>query len=278
MDYKQRIVFRDDEHKKLIMFLDEQGIEYEHDVSLSLIVIEMLESNKYWTEINRHLVKNKIVPYTEVVYTKEEMEQAEWLAVRSKWRWEYPQPAGDGSYQRFTYSEENYCRECGSGLAQINSFRVKKTPKWSKKNFLMLNWIEDELFLSDNAAGVLSNSSLNGFDFIDVVNSKTLIKLSDINQLKINNILSPGLVDQDNTIREAIKCKKCGITKYALTGRGLVYKNSIFCNKHDIVKSFEVFGWGHAAPRTIFISQKFYKIIISNGLDKNLIFEPIKTV
>jgi hypothetical protein len=278
MDFKQRIVFRDDEHKKLVEFLDEQKIKYEHDTSTSLIVLKILESNKFWPEINKYLVSNKMVPYTEGIYSKEEMKQAEWFTIRSKWRWEYPQPADDGSYQHITYSEKNYCDECGSGLVQIDGFRVKKTPKWSKKNFLMLNWIDDELFLSDNAKIILSNSNLRGFEFIDVVKFKTDSKLDDINQLKVNEVLSPGLVNQDNTIREIIKCKKCGVVKYAITGRGLVYKKSVFRGDVDIVNSFEVFGWGHAAPRGILVNQKFYQVITSNYLDKNLEFEPIKLI
>ena len=278
MDYKQRIVFRDDEHKKLIKFLDEQKIKYEHDASISLIVLEILESSKFWPAINKYLIENKMLPYTEGVYSKDEMEQAEWLTMRSKWRWEYPQPAGDGGYQHITYSEKNYCDECGSGLVQTNSFRVKKTPKWSKKNFLMLNWIDDELFVSNNAKKILSNSDLSGFEFIDVVKLEPDAILEDINQLKVNSVLSPGLVDQDHTIRETTKCKKCGVVKYAITGRGLVYKKKTFRNDVDIVNSFEVFGWGYAAPRAIFVNQKFYQVIISNGLDKNLEFEPIKLI
>lgn len=278
MDIRQRIVFREEEHKKFIRFLDEREIKYERDSSISLIVLEILESNEFWPEINKYLIRKKMLPFTEGVYSRKEMEQAEWFVLRSKWRWEYPQPAGDGGFYHITYSDKDYCKECGSGLVQIDSFRVKKTPNWKKKNFLMLNWIEDELFLSDNAKGILSNSNLKGFQFIDVVKPRIETKLEDFNQLKVNSILSPGIQDQDNTIREIIKCKKCGIVKYALTGRGLVYKKSIFQNDVDIVNSFEVFGWGHGAPRGIFVNQKFYQVIVNNGLEKNLEFVPIKLI
>lgn len=206
------------------------------------------------------------------------MEQAEWFYLRSKWRWEYPQPAGNGGFHHITYSDKEYCKECGSGLVQIGSFWVKKTPDWKKRDFLMLNWIEDELFLNDKAKSILLKSDLRGLEFIDVVKPRTEVKLEDFNQLKVKNILSPGLVNQDNTIRETTKCKKCGVVKYALTGRGLVYEKSIFPNDIDIVNSYEVFGWGYAAPRCIFVNQKFYQVIISNGLDKHLVFEPIKLI
>lgn len=278
MDYKQRIVFLDDEHIKLVKFLDDQKIKYDKSSSSPTIVLEILESNKFWPEINKYLVTHKMDPYTDTVYSKEEMKQAQWFSLRSDWRWEYPQPADDGSYQHITYSEMNFCEECGSGLTQIEKFRAKKTPNWKKRNFLMLNWIDDELFLNDIAKNILSNSNLKGFDFFDVVKPRTDIKLENFNQLKVKNILCHGLVDQDNTICETTKCKKCGVVKYALTGRGLIYKKSTFNVNVDIVNSYEVFGWGHAAPRSIFVNQKFYQVIINNGLEKHLVFKPIKII
>lgn len=279
MEFKQRIAFRDDEHKKLIKLLNEYKIKYDQDNSSSIIVLEILESNEFWPEIKKYIIKHNISEYTEVVYTNQEMEKAEWFRLRSKWRWEYPQPVDNFGYQdMITYDNKNYCFECGSGLVQIDSFRVKKSPDWKKRNFLMLNWIEDELFLSDDAKNILLNSGLKGFEFIDVVKPRTETKLEDFNQLKVKNISSPGLVDQNNTIRETTKCKKCGVIKYALTGRGLVYKKSIFGDDVDIENSFEVFGWGHAALRCIFVNQKFYQVIVNNGLEKHLEFVPIKLI
>lgn len=275
MDFKQRIVFDKDKHKEIINFLDEQKIEYEDGAPLSFVILEILESNRFWHEINKYLIDNKIFTYTEGVYSKQEMEQAKWLTIRSKWRWQYPQPIDDNGYIRITYSTDNYCDQCRSGLVQIDSFRVKMTPKWSKNYFLMLNWIEDELFLSDKAKNILSNSGLRGFEFIDVV-KKDGTKLDDINQLKVNEILPPGLVDQDNTIKETHKCDKCGVAKYVLTGRGLVYKESAFRNDVDIVNSFELFGL--SADREIFVNQKFYQTIMNNGMDRNIEFTPIKLI
>ena len=276
MDIKQRIVFRDDEHKKLIEFLDKREIRYEHDTSTSFIVLEILESNKYWPDLNKYLTKNKVSLQTEGVYAKEEMEQAEWFAIRSKWRYGYPFP--ENYEHNITYSDKDYCEECGSGLEQISSFRLKKSPKWGKKNFFMLNWVEDELFLSNHAKNILSDSNLKGFVFINVINPKGDMKLEDINQLKVEEVLSPGLINQNDTIRETTKCRKCGVVKYALTGRGLVYKRSVFPSDIDIINSFEVFGWGHVAPRGIFVNQKFYQTIIQNKLDRDLEFEPIKLI
>lgn len=280
MDFKQRVSFREDDHKNLIKFLKDNKIKYkEGDSNIPIAILEILESNQFWPEIKEYISKHNISEYTEGVYTNQEMEKAEWFSLRSKWRWEYPQPVGNFGYQHLiTYDDNNYCYECGSGLVQIDSFRVKKSPDWKKRNFFMLNWIEDELFLSDDAKNILLNSGLNGFEFIDVVKPSTETKLEDFNQLKVRNILSPGLVNQNNTIRETTKCKKCGIVKYALTGRGLEYKKSIFRNDVDIVNSFEIFGWGHAAPRGIFVNQKYYQVMISNDLEKHLEFEPIKLI
>ena len=274
MDFKHRILFNKVKDKELINFFDEQKIDYEN-TEFSFVILEVLESNKFWSEINKYLIAKNITSLTEGVYSKREIEQARWISIRSKLRWQYPQPAGNGNYKNITYSKENYCNQCKTGLTQIDSFRVKKTPRWRKNCFLMLNWIEDELFLSDNAKNILTNSGMRGFRFFDVVKNDST-KLEDFNQLKVNEILSPGLIDQDNTIKEMHKCNKCGVTKYVTSGRGLVYREVVFRNDVDMVNSFELFGL--SGMRDIFINQKFYQVIINNGMDKNIEFVPIKLI
>lgn len=274
MDFKHRVSLKKERDKELINFIDEQKIDYEN-TEFSFVILEILESNKFWPKINKYLIAKNIRTITEGVYSKQEIEQAKWITMRSKLRWQYPQPAGNDNYKNITYSKENYCNQCNTGLTQIDSFRVKKTPKWKRNYFLMLNWIEDELFLSDNAKNILTNSGLRGFKFFDVVKND-VTKLEDFNQLKVNEILSPGLIDQENTIKETHKCNKCGVVKYVTTGRGLVYRESVFRNDVDIVNSFELFGL--SGVRTIFINQNFYKVIINNKMDKNIEFVPIKLI
>ncbi|PGM53818.1 hypothetical protein [Bacillus sp. AFS053548] len=181
------------------------------------------------------------------------------------------------AYKHITFNDENLCDSCGCGLVQKDSFRMKKSPKWSSKNFLMLNWIEDELFISSKAKDELQKSKLKGFDFYEVKkNAKDNVILDDVHQLYINDQLKPGMLEDSDTIANTIRCNKCGGTKFIYSGKGFKYQKSVFENVDvDIIKSAETFGDGHMCARLIFISQDFFQLVKKNKLDRNLEFEPI---
>ena len=139
----------------------------------------------------------------------------------------------------------------------------------------MLNWIEDELFISGKAKNILNKSSLKGFEFLNVLKYKKNTELEDIYQLKILNILDSGFVPDGEHIKKQLICPICNSSKWIMTGKGYAFKKSIFRDDIDIAKSHEVFGFGSAAPSKIFISQKFYRVIEENDLIRNLEIIPI---
>jgi len=71
------------------------------------------------------------------------------------------------------------------------------------------------------------------------------------------DILQPGLINEEQSIEEVLKCRKCGSVKYIYTGRGFTYKKNVFEGLNvDIIKSSEMFGPGLICDRLIFISKK----------------------
>jgi len=44
----------------------------------------------------------------------------------------------------------------------------------------MLNWVQDELFISNKVKGILSNADVRGFKIYDVINHKTNKPVDDI--------------------------------------------------------------------------------------------------
>lgn len=207
------------------------------------------------------------------------MEKATWFSVRSKYRWEYPQPEDYFNYIHITYDSMNYCDSCGYGARQKGEFRIKKNPKWGKRNFLMLNWVEDELFISNKVKEIIGNTDIRGCKIYDVINHKTNKPADDIHQIYIEGLLQPGLINEEQSIKEVLRCHKCGSVKYIYTGRGFTYKKDIFEGLNtNIIKSYEMFGCGHMCARLMFISKKLYNLLTSNSLDKDLEFEPINVV
>ena len=209
--------------------------------------------------------------------SKEELFKAEWLTMRSKWHYDYPQP--EDHYTEMTYSEENACSNCGMGLVQKDSFRLKRTPKWGRRNFCMTNWVYDELFASPKAKELLELSDLNGFTFLNVLNKSGREVLADIYQMQIPYIMPEGIETSSNCIEKVSNCPACGRKKFLSNERGqFIFKKEALLDAPDFGKSAEQFGSGLTASRLILISHDAYKFIIENKLDSSLVFEPVQLI
>ncbi len=278
MEINKHVVFSTKKHLELIEYLKDNCIKY--DENNILTVFDIFESNSHWKIINEYVQKNKLVCLSESFFSSEELENAKWLTVRSKWHNGYPQPENNNNYRKgITYSDEKRCKNCGTGLKQIDSFRLMKQPKWGSRCFFMLNWISDELFVSNSTRNILENSDITGLDYREVKNKKGDTVLDDVWQLDIPYILQKGIIPKEPTINNIEVCTECGIPKYHPTGIGmLTYQKAVFEGAPDFVKTFEAFGWGSAAPQKIIVSQKVYRFLTNNKMDRGLVFEPIELV
>ena len=259
--------------KEIIDFLDSKNIKYKKEPILTSF--EIFEDDINWVETKNIMFSNNLTSLVENKYTKKEITSAEWLRIRGKWRWEYPQP--EDEYRSITYSDTNYCHRCGRGLIQKNSFYIKKEPNWEAKKFLQLFWIEDELFVENEIADKLLQTNLQGFSFLSVRHHKTNDELKTIKQLKIKNIFNEKLVFNKDEINKKIICSKCNKVKYVLFGNAIIKANKKHLDNYhlDILKTEDVFGDGVVAARYILISNKFAKLIIDNNW-KDIVLEPIQ--
>lgn len=144
---------------------------------------------------------------------------------------------------------------------------------------MMLNWVGDELFVTDICRSVLEKENLSGISFGTVNDKKGLRTLSNVNQLIIPSKLSMGIIEDRRSVDQVFTCACCGATKYHPTGIGMMaYDKGIFRDAPDFVKTAEIFGWEKGAAHRIIISQKAYRAIVNNKLDQGLVFEPIELV
>ena len=241
--------------------------------------VDVSENNPHWGEIERLLKLEDLSYFSETKFDKNELLSAEWLTVRSRWYYDYPQP--EDKYREITYTKEFFCsnRDCWIGLVQKDKFRFKRTPKWGKRNFCMINWVYDELFVSPKAKELLEASSLEGFSFMEVYKKSGTEPLADVFQLIIPYILQKGMIESTSKIRQIYDCPVCGGRKFLARGRGRhSFKKEIFIDAPDFVKSAEIFGAGGTAAREILVSQRAYRFIVENKLDSSLVFEPITLV
>lgn len=259
----------------LINFLDDNNIRYKRDQIL--ITFDIYENNTLFTEVKKIMNNNNLTSFSEIIFTTNEILAARWLSVRSKWRWEYPQPEDD--YMSITYNDSDFCDKCGRGLKQQDSFYLKKEPKWGSRQFVQPFWVEDELFVRNKTAEELKDIGLRGLSFLPVKQYKTKKELLTIKQMNIDTILDEKLLFDEGDINETIICPKCGKTKYILFGHTILKAKEESLKKYsvDILKTKDIFGAGLMAARVILISYKFARIILEKKW-KNLVLEPVKLV
>jgi len=282
---------------KIISFLDKHGIKYEEMQGVTVFYV--YEDEDDFVMIKEFMTSNEAVSISNAIYTKNEIETADWLTVRSSWSSLYPQPEEDMNYRFATYDATNYCEGnpnisipqgdkittyrkyatptyyCRKGLVQKESFVLKKEPNWGSRNFTMLHWVGDELFISPKTAEVLTKSDLSGFEYYDVKN-KSKKTFNNVKQILIGNYVDKGLCA--DAIERTHKCPVCGFTKFHLkTGIYRFHKEVFEGIKNDIVKTTDKFGEIHC-DSLILITHKFYRTIVDSKLDRGLIFEPIKLV
>ncbi len=274
MDINYHISFNVNNEQEFVEFLKTEKL-FEPD-SGYIGAFDILQSDPRWETVKRFVDSHSLLCHADSVFSQEELLQAQWLRIRSCWHVGYPQPEGNFKYETITYSCENHCKECGIGLEQIAPFRIKNAPRWTSRHFMMLNWVSDELFLDDTAKAILEDASLTGISFGEVQNKNGSAIVPGVYQLKVQPLPNEGLIPERSPIRSTIVCEKCGATRYHPHGVGkYTFRKEIFDDAPDIVKTAELFGWGHSSARLILIRQCVYRLLVEKKLIRDLEFSPI---
>jgi len=279
MEIKHRFTFHEKE-KKIFKFLDKHDIKYDHNDKSWVVVFEIFQDHDKFTEVADFMKSFNSTSISTAVYTKEEIASAQWLIVRSAWRSLYPHPRADMGYRQTTYGCTNICEgndlyKCNNGLVQKENFALEKEPNWGGRNFLMINWIWDELFISKKAETVLQNSELVGFDIYDVNDKKGNV-MQGVKQLFINNYLDYGMCPK--SIENRYTCRECGFESYMMKTGINRFKKEIFEGiEKDIIKTKEKFG-EIMCSSLILVSHNFYEIVTKAKLDRGLVFEVVELV
>lgn len=262
-------------------YIQKNNVPVKHKEDDHIASIEMYSSDPHWAAIEDILKRTGKSWIADTIFTEDELMCAQWLRVRTTWRTGYPQPMDGFGYETITYNRDNYCADCGIGLKQVESFRIKKVPSWGRRHFFSLLWVDDELFVSKSVKKAFQADGITGVSFVPVKDRTGTIELNGIFQLQILNVLDEGLINTPNNLRTSTLCSKCGRRK-SVSNKGIrvQFKHEIFDNAPDVVKTGDYFGIaGNKGPsREIIISQKTYQTIVNNRLERNLSFYPIELV
>lgn len=250
------------EDRQIIRFLKRYNIPFQQD-ELTITTV-VFEDDDEFDSISEFFKKKDVVDVVDAVYDKSELEAADWLTIKSEWWTQYPQPEEEMRYIFSTYDASTYCKGlegkyyCGKGLKQVQPFVIKKEPNWGARNFMMLNWIPDELFISSKASNILLKSSLVGFSLWDVLD-KSYKPHSSIKQIYVEKYLH-RCIDQTSIEQKNI-CPNCGFEKFIPKVGMIKFKKEFFENLNcDIVKTMDKFG-EIGCDSLILVSHKFYDVI-----------------
>ena len=263
---------------KVLRFLNKKNLLYQRDELI--ITVEAFEDDNEFDALSNLAHKCDAVDVVTAVYEQSELDAAKWLVIRSEWWNQYPQPQEEMGYIYTTYDTSMYCSgceeyNCGKGLLQKKPFNIKKAPNWGPRNFLMLNWVPDELFVSLKAATVLEKSKLTGFSLWDVFD-KSQKPFDTIKQIHVENFLPKSL--NVESIKERLVCPNCGFEKIVPNVGPLRFEKTTFENiDYDIVKTEDKFG-EIGCDSAILVSHNFYDTVIKNNIGKGLVFEPVELV
>jgi hypothetical protein len=294
MKINHRIVSRGDDpfwrHIKLLgLPIDQVGLIW---------VVNITEDNPVWPKVERFIARYDAIDQVSNIFTKREINTAEWLRVFALGHHGYPQPGDDFGYVEATYDtdSQDYCPICHIGAVQNAPFRLRTEPKASHSQFLQLNWVFDELFVRREAREGLTATGITGIEFLTPVLNKRDQPSEQVDQMRIRTVLPAAL---DITGFQPVTCKPnneesspgkspmsitlqdrphCGRVKYHSMHRGLLkVVRGVFSEAPDVVKSNEWFGSGRAAFRFIVVSQRFRQVV-TQAKWRGLGFEPIELI
>lgn len=261
--------------KEKINFLKKYTVKSKEENNFFLI--EFDDKTEGYGDILSYAEKDGFCITQDAEFSQQEMENSQWYAVDTVWTNLYPYPVEKFRYLHQTYDLTDYCRGnepkyfCRIGKVQNSHFCIAKEPRWASRNFMRLNLVTEELFVSMYCKEKLQKANLKGFDFEYVFRKDKISE--DIFQLKINNTLPKCL--KRNNFEQTYTCPICGRSKYWLKSGFIMAEKYPFENAgFDIVKTAEKFGQVDA-DSLIIISKRMYDFLIAEKLSKGMKFIPL---
>lgn len=196
-------------------------------------------------------------------YSKQDEDNAHYLAAISKINPFYPMPDKNGGFRDLTFDLKNYDHLSGTGMVQKSPFRIKNEPKWTKNMLFELHWIRDEFFVHPEIYEKIFKPL--GLDFWPVLQYKKDTLLETVIQLKIPE--SPSFL----VLNEYDFISTPNGNRYDLMDNGFFPKFSDPKISFQIFKTKEYFGTGAKSFKYIIVSQYLRKKLIEAKINLNYI-------
>ena len=261
---------------QLMEFLNEHKIEYQEGANQFRVVFSIFSSSPkaefYLEELRKLNIREN---YITVEFTKKELSEAEFLMMRPK-----RQSIDIENEDAFQYTCQwisRFGEEFAKHEEQVKEVVVKKVPSMKKRNAF---WCESTgfsvIFADKRICKLAEENFLSGVEFKNVF-LKNGTCSDDLFQMTSSNILKKE--DIVWGYGEKIeKCPMCGKEQYVTDHVWQLHLDFSKIEKQsDMYVTERIFGEGIAEPIYV-ISQKFYRLLVENKLDKNVTFFPVVNV
>lgn len=204
-------------------------------------------------------------------FTTKEVEDVDWLVLRTKNVSGYPQPDSTFDYRERLYDLSKYCPKCCMPFRQIAPFRLKGEMAWGATDVKQIHWHYGEYFVRREVYfDVLKPLGIGHWP---VQKHPTGEELQSVVQLRIDCINSEAL-PMLNAPYEI--CPLCHRKKWHVWNLGPFPRPSGFPAESIAFDSQEYFGSGGKSFRTVFVSQEFRHTVLSGGI-RGFEFYPVAT-
>ena len=262
---------------RLVDFLDKFQIPYEVDESSC--TFDLYEDQEVYKKFIIQFPFNTIASLKAVEYSKEELENAQWLSVRNisiKVQWEFDEKAfkKSCSYKKIL-TKELYHRHC----EQVDVLSAVKPVRWGSRQFFSgPNSADEIIFCSEKIKNILENK-WEGLEFWPMKKYNTSNYIKDLYQLYFSKRLP---IEAFNSECLSI-CKGCGkkvirikggahpleINKKYLKDQKSVYTTGDVLTKDKI---------GYNTFSLNIVSQDFYQYCEKHQMNRGMIYEPINLI
>ena len=237
-------------------------------------VINLFKDTLHYKRLFEWLTNHKIdfTEFTEIVYSKKEIDSAEFLRIIPNVYCGYPQP--EDSYQDISYDLQSKCPKCSNGILQKAPLQMLK-PQMGNNDVAGIHWI-DELVITDKLKNLIEKESLSGFEIWPIIDAKRKIPCNGVYQLFIVGKMPP-MSSKASIIRaegiEPCECRKKGYMLKEIP----IYNNNSLNNVKDFNKTFEWLGGLVETSQLIIVKKRIYDLFMNNKI-KGVRFEPTKII
>lgn len=265
----------------LVKFLNRFQIMYETaGMENELYSFDLYEDQDVYKKFKeRFPFISRFDSFNTIEYSKEEIEKAEWLFIRSqsiKVQWEYDEKA----YKQLCPYKPLFQKElCYRHSEQTHILSVTKAVKWGTRQFFSgPNAADDIIFCSERAKSILENR-WNGLEFWPVKKCNSSKNVADLYQLFFAKCLP---IDALSGGKMAV-CKGCGrkILRVSDGTNQLAINRKYLQDQRNVYNTGEVLT-GYIIGSNTFslniVPQDFYQYCERHGMNRGMIYESVNLV